>query len=522
MRKRTAIMLMTAVISLLFVMPLFSGDAEAAGDSDTAGGVNFSFSPNSQGTSDVNAGKYVDVYVHIYNGSGGVRFVEFTGDDFSKGHIETPGRPGNSPVELDDGAIYTLHIRIVADRYIGSEIVDIELFFVVYDPAVIPVTEHECSLTKSVYIHSGRASEDQFNRVMGVFANPLPSPFDTAVYSALLTLLIWLAIALLVTHMILPLAVMPFLIKDHEYRRAAAKKVRIPLFILIMLYGVTVCAAVIGAGEYLISVIDTFAAIIYIAVGAWIVLRLYTAALEARDRRKADDRSDSLTPLLLMIGQIAIAMVSVGAVLSALGFDMMIIVTGAGIVGLAISLGAQNTLAQFFSGLTLLVNRPFRQGDLVRIDNGSDTLEVINVGFMMTTFRNWGNSEIFTMPNQKVVSSVIVNITADTPAYRISVLVRVPYGTDVAVAKKCALEAMTEHPRILTDGSQDMPKARLDDLSESSMTIRVSGFVDDFDDNRSIAAEIRERICAKYLEHGVSFSVPTVDVRIKDKDEPGA
>jgi MscS family membrane protein len=257
-------------------------------------------------------------------------------------------------------------------------------------------------------------------------------------------------------------------------------------------------------------------------LGAWIGVKVLDALLEMWEKRAQDDDEeeydvrDSLTPLLAMIGRIIIGMAATAMVLGVLGFDLMIIATGAGIIGLAISFGAQSTLAQFFGGITLLVNRPFRPGDLIRLDAGTDTLRVLNVGFMITTFRNWANSEIFSMPNQKVVSSTIINVTAESLAYRIIVLARVPYGTDVALAKKLALSAMTEHPRILQDGSEEIPKVRLEEFSESSLTIRVSGFVDDFEDHRSIAGEIRESIYKKYRENGITIAIPKMEVFIRD------
>jgi potassium efflux system protein len=145
-------------------------------------------------------------------------------------------------------------------------------------------------------------------------------------------------------------------------------------------------------------------------------------------------------------------------------------------------------------------------------------MKVIHIGFMMTTFRNWANSEIITMPNQMVVSSTIVNVTAESKTYRIVIVVRVSYTADVMLAKTLALEAMREHPRILQDGSEEVPKARFEEFSDSSLTIRVSGFVDDFEDHRSIAGDIRESIFRKYRENDITPAIPKMDIYIKRND----
>ena len=528
--KRAMFMFVAAVLSLLVAAPLFSDNAQGSpGDVpsvDSASGINFSLSANTQGITDLYAGRSIDFDIIVTNDSGTTQVIEFMGtcDEFnSKGRIETIGR-SNEPILLEHGDSVNLHLRVIADRHLGSvKNIGIELHFAAYDPVVgyDPNTDI-CKLVKFVDIYSGRASENQFNKIMGIFDNLLPSPMDTAIYAAAATLLIWLVIALFVTGLLIPLVIMPLLIRDcKDERRDTARKIRKPVFFILLLYGVTVCVAVMGADEYMVRTVEMIAMVIYVIFGAWIALKLYTAFLNMLDRRKSEDKHgdvppDSLTPLFLMVGKIVIGMVAVGVMLAVLGFDTMIIATGAGIIGLAISFGAQSTLAQFFSGFTLLLNRPFVSGDMVRIDNSTDTLIVLNVGFMMTTFRNWANSEIFTMPNQKVVSSTIVNVTAESLTYRIVVLVRVPYTANVTLAKKLALEAMTEHPRILQDGSEEIPKVRFEDFADSSVTIRVSGFVDDFDDHRSIAGDIRERIFTKFLENEIPMAIPKMDVYVRN------
>ena len=64
------------------------------------------------------------------------------------------------------------------------------------------------------------------------------------------------------------------------------------------------------------------------------------------------------------------------AILATLGFNLYAIITGAGIAGLAVSLGAQSMLQQFFSGVTLLITRPFKPGDMIRLGTDAAMLRV--------------------------------------------------------------------------------------------------------------------------------------------------
>jgi len=512
--NRTALMFVMVAVMLLAAVPFLSDDAEGSWEGDYAD-VRVSLSPTSVGDLKLHAGDSTTVRVHLVNTVADVRCIEFIGSSFSRGSVSV----AEKYIELEPDGHYSFLVDISVDRYSRSvKDVSATVSFEIYDP-YDDSNRETYTLKKIVHISSGRASEDQFNMVMGLIDNPLPAPFDVAIYAAGITFLIWLMIATIVALGIIPRVIIPIVFrrKSKDKRKALGKKIKWLLFIMILLHGINVCVAVMGASEMIISNISLLTNIAYILFGASIVWKLFSAILDVLSRRDEEDEpDDSLRPLFLMIGKIVIGMVIVAALLGVFGADMMIIATGAGIVGLAISFGAQSTLAQFFSGFTLLINRPFRPGDLIRLDAGTDILIVMNVGLMMTTFRNWANSEIFSMPNQKVVNSTIVNVTAESLAYRIIVLVRVPYGTDVKLAKKLALEAMTEHPRILQDGSEEIPKARLEDFSESALTIRVSGFVDDFDDHRSIAGEIREGIYTKFRENDVAIAIPKMDVYIRD------
>jgi len=85
-------------------------------------------------------------------------------------------------------------------------------------------------------------------------------------------------------------------------------------------------------------------------------------------------------------------------------------------------LGAQNSLNQFFSGMTLLITRPFREGDLVKMKEHTAILRIKRIGLMNTTFHSWENEEVIVMPNSVVASSVITNMSSKNRAYRILIL----------------------------------------------------------------------------------------------------
>jgi len=378
------------------------------------------------------------------------------------------------------------------------------------------------TISISVSVESSYSSSGYYNKILGVFENPLPAPFDSLAATCLITLALWIIVSLVASTIILDFVLRVFF-KNQEEREEIGHQVEKLFFICFMVYGIINCLHVLGVSEYYIAILADLSEILYIVTGAMITWRIYNSVMKYLLKSmgsKTDDLveglDESLLPLFRMIGKIAIGIVTVASILAVLGFNLYAIIAGAGIAGLALSLGAQNTLNQFFSGITLLLTRPFKAGDRVRLGTDTNILEVRKVGFMCSEFKNWSNSEIFTMPNSNVVNSTIINMTGKAVAFRIDLLFDVAYSSDLELVKKILLEAAEEHPNVIRDGSSDMPSTRLMSFNDSSISMRLSAYVDDFENSYVIAGKLREEVFKKFNKNGIEIPYPQYDLHVKD------
>ena len=252
---------------------------------------------------------------------------------------------------------------------------------------------------------------------------------------------------------------------------------------------------------------------LYIVFGALLIWSVYDLILNFYLSKKSIE-DDSLIPLFIALGQIIIALGAVGMAMTSLGADWTYIITGMGIIGIVLGYGAQSTLTQFFSGLSILCTRPFKPGDLIRLDGSIDTLKVLDVGFMISKFENWNNAEVFTMPNDKVISSTIINVTKGNRAYRVFIYVGVAYGTEIKQAKDIMVDIAMAHPHVIKDGSYDLPSARLQEFADSAVTMRLAAYVDDFENSAIYAGQMRESIYDRFNEVGISIAFPQMDIHI--------
>jgi small-conductance mechanosensitive channel len=95
-------------------------------------------------------------------------------------------------------------------------------------------------------------------------------------------------------------------------------------------------------------------------------------------------------------------------VLGILGFNSTGLLTLAGAVGLAFSLAIQDILKNFFSGIYLLLERPFRVGDTIRVKEQQGVVE--NIGVRTTELRTPENVQVL-VPNAVVFAEVVTNHT---------------------------------------------------------------------------------------------------------------
>lgn len=310
--------------------------------------------------------------------------------------------------------------------------------------------------------------------------------------------------------------------RDKDVAKEISNKTGITIVISIIFYGMSNAAMVYGADEMLIAILQYIASFIYIPLVAYIVWNVYTNVIkivfhrmEEQDRVAGAD--SSLIPLFNMLGKIIITIVAASALLSTMGFDLVAIITGAGIAGMAISLGAQNTLTEFFSGLNLLTTRPFKRGDMVTIGD-KDIYQVEKVGMLNSRFKNWISMECIIMPNSKVVDSTIVNITGKTMAYRMTLYYTVAYDSDIELTKKIILDTAYNHPQVIVDGSYSRPNVRLEEFEDSAIKFSLAVFITDFRDYITVMDELNEDVYRNLCKANIEIPFNKLDVYIRSDD----
>ncbi len=248
--------------------------------------------------------------------------------------------------------------------------------------------------------------------------------------------------------------------------------------------------------------------IIVIAAGAVVVIRGLHLAIEQLQhkigRGKATNdlewqrRAATITGLLESLVSVSIGFVAVLMLLRELSLDIMPILTGAGIAGLAIGFGAQNLVRDVISGFFLILEDQVRVGDLVKINGVSGIVEQIN---LRTIVVRDGEGGVQVFPNGTI--GTLANLSKH---YAYAVIdIRVSYSEHLdrvmatihEIGEALAADPQWQH---LLLAPIDVPG--VESIADGFSVVRIRFKTQPLNQNR-VANEVRRRVVTTFVARGI-------------------
>ena len=253
--------------------------------------------------------------------------------------------------------------------------------------------------------------------------------------------------------------------------------------------------------------------IVLILAGAFAVIRAANLAIEHMQfklsrRHAATDhewqrRAATLGGILTSLVTTVVGFVAVLMLLRELSFDVVPILTGAGIAGLAIGFGAQNLVRDVISGFFLILEDQVRVGDLARINNVSGTVEQIN---LRTIVIRDGDGAVQVFP-----CGTITGLANLSKVYAFAVVdVKVKYSENIDRVAGTAREvgALMEHDPVW--GSlllEPLEIVGIESLADGLATFRVK-FKTLPLHQAKVANELRRRLMSTFVGRGIRPFAP--------------
>jgi MscS family membrane protein len=286
-----------------------------------------------------------------------------------------------------------------------------------------------------------------------------------------------------------------------------------PCATLVMVLGISASLTVLQLSEQVDKLIGKGSIIAVLGVILWGLIRAGGAVLDHLEEIALAKQMTVATFMPLIKKSLFVLSVVVGLIIIAdsLGAKIGALLTSLGIGGLAFALAAQDTIANLFGSLVVVMDQPFKVGDLVKV--GANTGTVEDIGLRSTKIRLLDRS-LVAIPNKSVAAEAITNLARFT-GRRVEQVLGLTYHT-----RPAQMEALVAELRQIIESEADIDPTSVlvyfRDFSASSMDIWVVYVVKSPDFAAHLA--LRQKLNLAFMRaieaRGLSFAFPTQTVML--------
>lgn len=199
------------------------------------------------------------------------------------------------------------------------------------------------------------------------------------------------------------------------------------------------------------------------------------------------------------------------------GFSFTNLAIIAGALSVGIGLGLQSIVNNFFSGLILLIEKPIKAGDRIRIDNVEGFVKKVRV---RSTQILTPTQEDIIIPNSDLITHQVTNYMFSDTSWRVKVSVGVAYGSDTELVRDLMMNAALAHPDVIKSPGKK-PMVLFCSFGESALIFEAWCLIKDVNQKYIVASDLHFAIEKAFREHNITIAFPQRDVHVKfDKQEP--
>jgi small-conductance mechanosensitive channel len=253
--------------------------------------------------------------------------------------------------------------------------------------------------------------------------------------------------------------------------------------------------------------------LLLIKAGALVLVAVWLTNLAANFAESRINRSTDLTPsiqvLLIKMIRMGLMVVAVAIALGAVGINLSALAVFTGAAGVGIGLGLQKIVANFISGLILLVDKSVKPGDLVTIGDNTGRISAMKTRYISVAA---GDGREFLIPNEDLVTQKVVNWTYTDK----NTLVKIPFATnydaDPKLVCKLAMETAAAHPRA-TKGKT--PNCILTEFAETGMKFSLTFWIADPDGMDNVKSDAMLGLWEAFKGSGIRVAYPVREIRVR-------
>ncbi|MGM0771591.1 MAG: mechanosensitive ion channel family protein [Halobacteriota archaeon] len=285
-----------------------------------------------------------------------------------------------------------------------------------------------------------------------------------------------------------------------------------PIYYTVILMGAFLALSIVVGAESNLWIFNdillTILALVWIFTLISLNRILFDNVLPSVVKKTETKVDDEVLPLLKGLSDIVIGLIGIGLILEGVwGVNVVPLFASAGIVGIAIAFAAKDAISQFFGGLSIYYDKPFKNGDRIEIGEGQIGI-VEEVGIRSTRILDLYNNMII-IPNSIIANNKVINYTSPQPHMMLKIMIGVVYGSDVAKVKRVLMDIARSIDLVL---DYPEPSVRFDNHGDFSLDFALILWVKYPSDKFSVINEVNTLIDSEFRKEEIDIPFPTYTI----------
>jgi small-conductance mechanosensitive channel len=189
------------------------------------------------------------------------------------------------------------------------------------------------------------------------------------------------------------------------------------------------------------------------------------------------------------------------------------VLASAGVLGVVLGLAAKDTVSNFFAGIFLMADAPFKEGDYILLDTGERGY-VKKMGLRSTRFMTRDEIEI-TIPNSVIAASKIVNESGGPGEIeRVRITLMVAYDSNLDKVRNLLIDIAKKENNVMVEPE---PRVRFREFAESGIRLQLLFWIYKPEIRGRTVDAINTEIYKRFKENQITIPYPTMRVLMPDK-----
>jgi small-conductance mechanosensitive channel len=280
--------------------------------------------------------------------------------------------------------------------------------------------------------------------------------------------------------------------------------------------------SIVGQLDSVIDALDSVAIVLgglrltpllLIKLGVLLIAALWLTNITSNFVESRITQSSDLTPslqvLLVKMIRVGLMVFAVAVVLSAVGINLSALAIFSGAAGVGIGFGLQKIVANFISGIILLVDKSVKPGDLVTIGDSSGRISAMKTRYISVAA---GDGREFLIPNEDLVTQKVTNWTYTDKNTLVKILFGTNYDADPRLICKLAIETAATAPRALKNKP---PNCILTEFAESGMKFSLTFWIADPDGMDNVKSDVMLALWDTFRRENIKVAYPVREILVR-------